>query len=80
MDWIDPIFAVSVALVATFLWRRASAGWDGSHRQTLPPGERLACGPQCSLHLVREGKRILLVQNSPAGCTVTEFPRENKWN
>ncbi len=80
MDWIDLILAVSVALVVTSLWRRASAGWDGSHRQTLPPVERLACGPQCSLHLVRERQRILLVQNSPAGCTVTEFPRENKWN
>ena len=43
-----------------------------SRKRTLESVERLALGPQHSLHLVRLAGRALLVGTSPTGCAVLE--------
>jgi len=45
---------------------------SGARKRTLKSVERLALGPQHSLHLVRLAGRALLVGTSPTGCTVLE--------
>jgi len=80
MEWIRQVMAVSgvLLLFAWCLWwlrRKGLAGMrspGGSRKRRLEAVERLALGPQHSLHLVRLSGRGLLVGISPAGCAVLE--------
>ncbi len=67
-------------LLAGLLWwlrRKGLAQYGmrlprGPRHRNLEAVERLALGPQHSLHLVRLGARGLLIGISPAGCAVLE--------
>jgi len=82
MEWVRQILAVSgvLLMLAASLWwlrRRGLARCGrrsarGARTRTLEAVERLALGPQHSLHLVRLSGRGLLVGISPAGCAVLE--------
>lgn len=82
MELIRQVLAVSGVLLllgASFWWlrRRGLAQYirpsaRGARRRNLESVERLALGPQHSLHLVRLAGRGLLVGISPAGCAVLE--------
>jgi flagellar biogenesis protein FliO len=82
MEWVRQILAVSgvLLMLAASLWwlrRRGLARYGmrparGARKRTLEAVERLALGPQHSLHLVRLSGRGLLVGVSPAGCAVLE--------
>lgn len=70
------VSAVLLALAALLWWLRrkgiARGRSAGSRRHNLQAVERLALGPQHSLHLVRLAGRGLLVGTSPSGCAVLE--------
>lgn len=77
--------AVSVAavlgLLAATLWWLRRRGFAGIALGRKPGGrrlqalERLALGPQHTLHLVRLGETALLLASSPSGCRlVRSFP------
>ena len=80
MDVISQVGAVAVVLSllgATTWWLRhrglASLGVGRRRsRRKLELIERLALGPQHSLHLVRLGETMLLVSASPGGCRLIE--------
>ena len=88
MDVLQEIAAVAAVLgllgsVLWFLRRRGIAGVFPSgllplrrpSRRRLECVERLALGPQHSIHLIRLGGRGLLVTSSPSGCALMEsFP------
>ena len=67
-----------ILLLGTILWLFRRKGYipalniraRGTRR--LESLERLALGPQHTLHLVRLGDRALLLACTPAGCTVVE--------
>ena len=75
MEFFEQIAAAAAVLggLAAALWWLRRRGWAVSlpdkkrHLQCL---ERLALGPQHSLHLVRAGGRLMLVSASPAGCAL----------
>ena len=77
MEQIRQVLAVSVvlSLLAASLWwlrRKGLVRRNSGRKRTLQGVERLALGPQHSLHLVRLAGRGLLVGTSQAGCTVLE--------
>ena len=79
MELIRQLLAVStvLSLLAAALWWLRRKGFvrhgsGGSRKHALRAMERLALGPQHSLHLVRLASRGLLVATSPAGCAVLE--------
>jgi flagellar biogenesis protein FliO len=82
MEWIRQVLAVSgvLLLLGAALWwlrRKGLAQYGmrpsaGARKRTLESVERLALGPQHSLHLVRLAGRALLVATSPTGCAVLE--------
>jgi flagellar biosynthetic protein FliO len=67
-----------LALLGLTLWWLRRRGFTAA----LPPRrsgprrleclDRLALGPQTTLHLVRFGQTALLVASTPAGCTLVE--------
>lgn len=76
LQQIAAIVAVLALLLATLWWlkRRGlairTAGPGRSRTRRLECLERLALGPQQTLHLVRLADRLLLVASSPAGCSL----------
>ncbi len=76
MELIPQILAVSAVLLllAGSLWWLRRKGLTRIHprSRTLEAVERVALGPQHSLHLVRLAGRGLLVGISPAGCALLE--------
>jgi len=75
MEYLRDFAAVAGVLggLAATLWWLRHRGWAGSlpkRRRELECLERLALGPQHSLHLVRVGARLMLVSSSPAGCAL----------
>ncbi|MGA2736011.1 MAG: flagellar biosynthetic protein FliO [Bryobacteraceae bacterium] len=79
MELIRQVLAVSavlLSLAACLWWLRRKGivhrGSGGSRKRAIQAVERLALGPQHSLHLVRLAGRGLLVATSPAGCAVLE--------
>jgi flagellar biosynthetic protein FliO len=77
MQQVAAVGAVLVLLGATLWWLRRrgyAVSTVGRRRDTrrLQCVERVALGPQQTLHLVRLGDRALLVGFSPAGCTLLD--------
>lgn len=77
MQQVAAVGAVMVLLGATLWWLRrrgyaVSAVGRRSHTRRLQCVERVALGPQQTLHLVHLGDRALLVGCSPAGCTLLD--------
>lgn len=79
MEAIRQMLSVTVVLLllgATLWWLRrkglARYGTRAGRGRALQSVERLALGPQHSLHLVRLGGRGLLVSASPTGCALLE--------
>jgi flagellar biosynthetic protein FliO len=70
------VVVVLCLLGATLWWLRrrgfatVAAGRRGGRR--LEVLERLALGPQHSLHLVRIGRTVAVVSCSPGGCSVLQ--------
>ncbi len=79
MEPLRQLLAVGAAMGAltAALWWLRRKGWarfgaragSGGHLRAV---ERVALGPQCSLHLVRVASRALVVGSSPAGCVLLE--------
>jgi flagellar biosynthetic protein FliO len=73
---IAAIVAVLALLLATLWWlkRRGlairTAGPGRGRTRRLECLERVALGPQQTLHLVRLADRLLLVASWPAGCSL----------
>lgn len=73
---IAAVVSVLALLVAALWWlkRRGlaipAAGRGRSRTRRLECLERVALGPQQTLHLVRLADRLLLVASSPAGCSL----------
>jgi len=71
------VIAVLASLAGCTWWLR-KRGWVApalparARNRRLVTVERLALGPQHSLHLVRLGDHALLVAASPSGCTLLE--------
>ena len=80
MDFIQQMAAAGavLALLAATLWWLRSKGFAGVLPARRTAGRRLEClerlalGPQHTLHLVRLGETALLVASTPAGCTLVE--------
>jgi flagellar biogenesis protein FliO len=82
MDWIRQLLAVAAVLaltLASLAWLRrrgwlrlAGPGARAGKLRHLEPVDRLALTPQHSLHLVRMGRRLLLVGRSPSGITLLD--------
>jgi flagellar biogenesis protein FliO len=78
MELIRQVLAVSAALLplAVYLWwprqGRVRRACGGLRENALQAVERLAVGPQHSLHLVRLSGQSLLVGTSLAGCAVLQ--------
>ena len=73
---VSAVGAVLSLLAASLWWLRRRGlvrqGPGGSRKHALQAVERLALGPQHSLHLVRLAGRGLLLGTSPAGCALLE--------
>jgi flagellar biogenesis protein FliO len=75
MEYFQQLAAVAgvlIVLVASLGWLRRR-GWAASlpkRQRELESIERLALGPQHSLHLVRARGQVLLVSASPGGCAL----------
>jgi len=80
MDFVRQMAAAGavLGLLAATLWwlrRKGIAGLMPARKtagRRLESLERLALGPQHTLHLVRLGDTALLLASSPAGCTLLE--------
>ena len=74
LQQIAAIAAVLALLVATLWWlKRRGLAIPAAARnraRRLECLERVALGPQQTLHLVRLADRLLLVASSPAGCSL----------
>ena len=78
MEWMGQVGAVGLvmALLLVTMWWLKRRGWAGvlpvrrSGRRRMECLERLALGPQHTLHLIRLGDRTVLVAASPGGCTL----------
>jgi len=71
------VAAVLALLLGTLWWLRrrglAAVGLRRKRgRRRMETLERLALGPQQTLHLVRLQGRVLLLASSPAGCALIE--------
>ena len=86
MDFVRQMGAVGavLALLAAGLWWLRRKGFAGMLPARHPAGRRLEClerlalGPQHTLHLVRLGDMALLLASTPAGCTLVErVPRRD---
>lgn len=80
MDFVRQMAAAGAVLgllAATLGWLRRK-GFAGVLPARKTAGKRLEClerlalGPQHTLHLVRLGETALLVASTPAGCTLLE--------
>ena len=73
---LSTVGAVLLLLAAALWWLRrqgmARFGGGRSRKRALQSVEKLILGPQHALHLVRLAGRGLLVETSPAGCTVLQ--------
>jgi len=82
MEVIQQMAAVGLVLLllGASLWLLRRRGISGislagrTARRRLECLERMALGPQHTLHLVRVDGRELLVAASPSGCTLLERP------
>jgi flagellar biogenesis protein FliO len=87
MDLLQPILAIGLVLgllaaallllknrgAATFrLPGQISGRFTNSGQRKLEVLERVALGPQHSVHLVRVGERQVLIGTSPSSCQVLE--------
>jgi flagellar biogenesis protein FliO len=82
MNWIEQMLTAAAVIalaagLAAWLRRKGLAGpaaLPAGWRKTrcLESMDRLALGPQHSLHLVRLGGRAILVGRSPSGLTLLE--------
>lgn len=80
MDFVQQMAATGavLALLTVTLWWLRRKGFAGmmpgrraaTHR--LEHLERLALGPQHTLHLIRLGDTALLLASTPAGCTLVQ--------
>lgn len=78
MEAIQQFSAVAGVLILLFatLWWLRRRGFAVLKLGSRPDGrkleslERLALGPQQSLHLVRLGGKVLLLASSPSGCSL----------
>ena len=77
MDFLQQLAAAGtvVLLLAIVLWWLRRSGLAAlplgrTRTRRLECLEKLALGPQHTLHLVRLGERELLLASTPAGCTV----------
>ncbi len=75
MEYFEQLAAVAGVLggLVALRWWLRRRGWAASlpkRRRELECLERLALGPQHSLHLVRAGGRLMLVSSSPGGCSL----------
>ena len=84
MEYAQPMLAavVVLAMLGSLLWLGRRRGWIAAAAPRGPRRlevlERLALGPQHTLHLVRIGDEALLVASSPAGCALLDrVPRAN---
>jgi flagellar biosynthetic protein FliO len=70
------VAVVLLLLGATLWWLRrrgyASVGMGRRGGRRLETLERLALGPQHSLHLVRIGRTVAVVSCSPGGCALLQ--------
>ena len=80
MDFVQQMAAAGavLALLAATLWWLRRKGFAGALPARKTVGRRLEClerlalGPQHTLHLVRLGETALLLASTPAGCTLVE--------
>lgn len=80
MDFVQQIAVAGtvLALLAATLWALRRKGFAAVSPGRKAPGrkleclERLALGPQHTLHLVRLGETALLLAATPAGCTLVQ--------
>ncbi len=80
MDFVQQMAAAGavLALLAATLWWLRRKGFARMVPARKAAGRRLEClerlalGPQHTLHLVRLGETALLLASTPAGCTVVE--------
>lgn len=82
MDLLQPFTAIALVLgllaAALFVLRRRGAatfrfpGSAGSTAKQLEVLERVALGPQHSVHLVRVGGRCVLIGTAPSSCQLLE--------
>jgi len=80
MDFVQQMAAAGavLTLLAATLWWLRRKGFAGVLPARKTAGRRLEClerlalGPQHTLHLVRLGERALLLASTPAGCTLVE--------
>ena len=80
MEAIQQMAAVAIVLLllGATLWVLRRQGFAGAALGKKPAGrrmeslERLALGPQHTLHLVRVGETELLLAASPSGCSLVE--------
>ena len=67
--------AVVLCLLGVTLWWLRRRGYEAMGRRDgrrLQALERLALGPQHSLHLVRIGRKVAVVSCSPGGCALLQ--------
>lgn len=82
MDLLQPVaaivFVIGLLAAALLVLRKRGAatfrlpGSAGSPRRKLEVLERVALGPQHSVHLVRVGERCLLIGTAPSSCQLLE--------
>ena len=82
MDLLQPAAAIVLVLgllaAALFVLRKRGAGTfrlpgsAGSPQRRLEVLERIALGPQHSVHLVRVGERCVLIGTAPSSCQLLE--------
>jgi flagellar biosynthetic protein FliO len=86
MDVMEQMAAVTLVflLLGGALWtarRQGMARFGLAHRQggshRIECVDRLALGPQQTLHLVRLGETEMLVASTPAGCTLLKSFRRS---
>jgi len=74
LQQVGAVAGVLLLLIAALWWLRrrgfaAGAGRPGAARR-LECLERMALGPQQTLHLLRLGEQALLVASWPSGCSL----------
>jgi hypothetical protein len=75
MDLIQPLAAIVFVggllggVLLLLRSRRAAAVSGGRHLEVI---ERVALGPQHALHLVRAGRRVVLIATAPSACHILD--------